>query len=92
MTKTRSFKSRGLQSVRLPEDVAFPESVTEVTVVREGARVIVSPVGASWDDYFDSPGIDLPERDQPEPQEREALFGDPDPRVDQMAARGAKRS
>jgi virulence-associated protein VagC len=52
MTKTRSFKSRGLQSVRLPEDVAFSESVTEVTVVREGARVIVSPVGASWDDFF----------------------------------------
>ena len=73
MTKARLVKSQGSQVVRLPKDLAFPESVTEVTIARDGARRILAPVDASWDDFFDAPGIDLPEREQPEPRGRDPL-------------------
>lgn len=43
---------------------------------REPRRATV-PAARAWDDFFDSPGIDLGERVQPPLQEREAS-----PRVD----------
>lgn len=51
------------------------------------ARPIVSAIGASWEDFFDAAGIDLPERDQPEPQEREVSFGNPDLKDDKVVTR-----
>jgi hypothetical protein len=30
--------------------------------VREGMRLVIAPSKAAWDDFFDSPGIDLPAR------------------------------
>ncbi|MDQ8755378.1 type II toxin-antitoxin system VapB family antitoxin [Sphingosinicella sp. LHD-64] len=59
--------------MRLPKDVAFPPEVTEVVVLRQGKRRIIVPANSTWDDFFDAPGIDLPERDQPEAQERAPL-------------------
>jgi antitoxin VapB len=73
MTKTTIFKSNRSQAVRLPKDVAFPETVRSVTVIREGARRIIVPTDASWDDFFESPGIDLGDRDQPVAQIRDTL-------------------
>jgi antitoxin VapB len=73
MARTTLFKSNRSQAVRLPKDVAFPESVHAVTVVREGSRRLIFPSDAVWDDFFDAPGIDLPDRDQPEEPSREAL-------------------
>ena len=73
MARTRVFQSNRSQAVRLPKDVAFPESVKEVSVLREGNRRIIVPANAAWDDFFDSPGIELPDREQPEAQEREAF-------------------
>ena len=32
-----------------------------------------APAEATWDAFFDAPGIDLPERDEPPPQPREEL-------------------
>ncbi|MFO1118461.1 MAG: type II toxin-antitoxin system VapB family antitoxin [Beijerinckiaceae bacterium] len=61
-TLTRSKRS---QTIRLPEDVAFPDHVREVRIQREGSRIVVAPVDASWDNFFDSPGADLPEREPP---------------------------
>lgn len=72
MTRTTLFQNNRSQAVRLPKDVAFPESVREVAILRDGARRVIVPANAVWDDFFDSPGIDL-ERDQPPPQVREAL-------------------
>ncbi len=73
MTHTRLFKSNRSQAVRLPKDVAFPEGVEEVTILRDGPRRILAPAGGGWDDFFDAPGIDLPDREQPKPQLREQL-------------------
>ena len=71
--RTRLFQSNRSQAVRLPKDVAFPPSVQEVTILREGTRRVIVPADSLWDDFFDSPGIDFPERDQPAQQEREPL-------------------
>jgi antitoxin VapB len=59
--------------VRLPKSLAFPDSVKEVSIVQEGMRRVIVQSNAVWDDFFDSPGIDFPERDQPALQDREPL-------------------
>ncbi len=71
MTKTTLFQSNRSQAVRLPKDVAFPEGVRSVTILKEGNRRVIVPSEAVWDSFFDEPGIDLGERDQPEAEERE---------------------
>jgi antitoxin VapB len=73
MTRTSLFHSNRSQAVRLPKDVAFPEGVKEVAILRDGARRIIVPANASWDDFFAAPGIDLPDRNQPALQERDSL-------------------
>jgi antitoxin VapB len=73
VTRTKLFRSNRSQAVRLSKDVAFPEGVTEVTVLRDGRRRIVVPADTVWDDFFDAPGIDLPAREQPPAQRRDAF-------------------
>ncbi len=73
MTRTTLFQSNRSQAVRLPKDVAFPPGVREVTVLREGAKRVIVPSNAVWDDFFDAPGIDLGERERPADQAREAF-------------------
>lgn len=68
---TRLFLSNRSQAVRLPKDVAFPPGVGEVAILRDGARRIIVPAHAVWDDFFDRPGVDLGPRDQPDMQARE---------------------
>ena len=62
MTRTKLFQSNRSQSLRLSKAVAFPPSVHEVTIVRDGVRRVVAPANAVWDDFFESPGIDIGER------------------------------
>lgn len=59
--------------MRLPKEVAFPEGVREVRIVRRGALRIVAPADSLWDDFFERPGLDWPDRDQPAAQERDPL-------------------
>ncbi len=73
MITTTVFQSNRSQAVRLPKEVAFPEGVKEVRVIREGKRRIIVPVNAVWDDFFDSAGIDIGPREQPPEQIREAF-------------------
>ena len=73
MVATTLFKSNRSQAVRLPKDVAFPEDVRDVTIIRDGNRRIIVPTDSSWDDFFAAPGIDLEPRDQPSAQHREEL-------------------
>ncbi len=73
MTRTKLFQSNRSQAVRLPKDVAFPADVSEVAILRDGARRVIAPADALWDDFFAAPGVDLPERDQPEAQARPKL-------------------
>lgn len=71
MTRTTLFHSNRSQAVRLPKDVAFPEGVREVAILKDGARRVIVPANSLWDDFFAASGIDLPEREQPPMQERE---------------------
>jgi len=73
MTRTTLFLSNRSQAVRLGKDVAFPEGVREVAVLREGKRRVIVPADAVWDDFFDSPGTELPEREQPAAQVRDSF-------------------
>ncbi|MBC7954204.1 MAG: antitoxin [Rhodospirillaceae bacterium] len=73
MTRTTLFQSNRSQAVRLPKDVAFPDGVREVAILREGARRVIVPANAIWDDFFAAPGVALPDRDQPRMQERESF-------------------
>ena len=73
MTATTLFKSNKSQAVRLPRDVAFPDDVREVTIIRDGKRRIIAPADSSWDDFFAAPGIDFGPREQLTAQVREEL-------------------
>ncbi|MEO9188621.1 MAG: type II toxin-antitoxin system VapB family antitoxin [Acetobacteraceae bacterium] len=73
MTRTTVFRTNRSQAVRLPKDVAFPAGVREVSILRDGARRVIVPANAVWDDFFDAPGIEVGEREQPQVQTREAF-------------------
>jgi antitoxin VapB len=73
MTRTTVFQTNRSQAVRLPKDVAFPAEVREVTILRDGPRRVIVPADSVWDDFFDSPGIDIGEREQPPIQQRESF-------------------
>jgi antitoxin VapB len=73
MTRTKLFRSNRSQAVRLPKEVAFPDDVKDVEVLRDGKRRVIVPSNAVWDDFFDAPGIDLPPREQPPAQKRDPL-------------------
>jgi antitoxin VapB len=73
MSKTTLFQSNRSQAVRLSKDVAFPDGVRSVTVLRDGKRRVIVPSDAVWDDFFDAPGIDLAERAQPPVPLRESF-------------------
>ncbi|MBB5577208.1 MULTISPECIES: type II toxin-antitoxin system VapB family antitoxin [Rhizobium] len=71
MSRTTIFQSNRTQAVRLSKDVAFPDNVKEVAILRDGNRRVIVPANSIWDDFFDAPGIDLGERKQPAAQVRE---------------------
>ncbi|MDP3748417.1 MAG: type II toxin-antitoxin system VapB family antitoxin [Phenylobacterium sp.] len=73
MNRTTLFQSNRSQAVRLPKEVAFPEGVRLVTILREGKRRIIVPADAVWDDFFDAPGVDLGDRHQPTAQARDSF-------------------
>lgn len=73
MTRTTLFQSNRSQAVRLPKDVAFPDGVREVAIFRDGARRVIVPANAVWDDFFAAPGLDLPDGEQLPMQERESF-------------------
>jgi antitoxin VapB len=73
VTRTTLFRTNRSQAVRLPKDVAFPDGVKEVTILRDGPRRVIVPADAAWDDFFAEPGIDLPDREQPPLQVRESF-------------------
>jgi len=71
--RTTLFLSNRSQAVRLPKGVAFDADVREVVILRDGARRVIAPADAAWDDFFAAPGVDLGDRTQPAMQDREAL-------------------
>jgi antitoxin VapB len=73
MIRATVFQTNRSQAVRLPKDVAFPEGVKGVRVLRDGARRVIVPAGSLWDDFFDAAAVDIGDRDQPPPQDRDAF-------------------
>ena len=76
LVKTKIFKSNRSQAVRLPKEVAFPESVKDVEITAIGNMRMISPVSQSWDEWFNGPGVSsdfMTERKQPQDQRRETL-------------------
>ncbi len=73
MAATKLFQSNRSQAVRLPKAVEFPPDVRDVVIRRVGRTRVIAPANASWDDFFDAPGVDLGERDQPVAEERESF-------------------
>ena len=74
--RTRVFKSNRSQAVRLPKAIAFPESIKDVEITAIGNKRVITPVGQSWDEWFDAPGVSsdfMTDREQPEDQVRESL-------------------
>jgi len=71
------FKSNRSQAVRLPEAVAYPESVKQVDIVAIGRARVIAPAGEAWDSWFDEAGVTdyfMGDRGQPTPgQERDRL-------------------
>ncbi len=76
MARSSVFKNNKSQAVRLPKPVALPESVKKVDIVKVGRARVITPAGESWDVWFDREGVSkdfMPEREQPDDQERESL-------------------
>ena len=74
--QTTVFKSNRSQAVRLPKAVAFPESIKNVEITSIGNKRVITPVGQSWDEWFDASGVSsdfMEDRQQPEDQIRESL-------------------
>ena len=70
------FLSNRSQAVRLPKAVALPDDVIRVDIVAVGRARIITPAGESWDSWFDGQAATadfMSAREQPAPQEREAL-------------------
>ncbi|MCA9446053.1 MAG: AbrB/MazE/SpoVT family DNA-binding domain-containing protein [Candidatus Omnitrophica bacterium] len=49
--KAKIFKNGGSQAIRLPKDCRFPEGQTEVSVRKEGSRIILEPAD-EWSEEF----------------------------------------
>lgn len=68
-------KNNGTQTVTLPDEARFPDSVKEVIVRVVGSDRVLSPVGHAWDAFFLSEervtDDFMVERDSQEQQERE---------------------
>jgi len=73
---TTVFKSNQTQAVRLPKAVALPDSIKKVDIVAVGNVRIISPMGESWNQWFEAEGVSddfMMQREQPKDQEREAF-------------------
>jgi antitoxin VapB len=70
------FKSNTSQAIRLPKDVALPESVKRVDIIPVGRGRLFVPAGEGWDSWFHEEGVTddfVASREQPVDQEREAM-------------------
>jgi antitoxin VapB len=74
MTKSTVFTTNKSQAVRLLKPVALPDNVKQVEITKIGHSRLISPVGRSWDAFFDNVKVSddfMQERVQPEPEKRE---------------------
>jgi antitoxin VapB len=73
MAKSTVFRTNKSQAVRLPKAVALPDNVKQVEITKIGQSRLISPVGRSWDAFFDYVRVSedfMQERVQPKPEKR----------------------
>ena len=76
MEQTTIFMSNRSQAVRLPKAVAMPGDVKRVEVIAIGRTRVITPVGESWDSWFDGDSVTsdfMDDRNQAFDQERESF-------------------
>jgi antitoxin VapB len=77
MARSKVFVTNRSQAVRLPKEVAFPDDVRQVDIIKRGNTRIITPVGKRWEDWFENgPSVSedfMTDREQPPLQEREPL-------------------
>jgi len=70
--ETTVFLNNKTQAVRIPKELAFPDTVKKVLVSKEGNSLILTPLDDYWEQFLALPAIDdFPDREQPDCQERE---------------------
>lgn len=69
--RAKLFRSNRSQAVRIPKPIAFPDSVEEVLIIRDGENRLILPANARWTSFFAAPGFDLGDREQPVDEERD---------------------
>jgi antitoxin VapB len=57
MKSGAAFESNTSQAVRLPKEVAFPDSVKRVDIIPMGRARLIVPVGEGWASWFEEPGV-----------------------------------
>ena len=71
------FRNGANQAVRLPQELRFPEQVTEVRIRKQGDNLVLSPIRPDWASFFaltvDVPDDFLADRGDSPPQDREPL-------------------
>ncbi|MCS5559174.1 MAG: antitoxin [Oceanospirillaceae bacterium] len=70
------FKSNRSQAVRLPKSAALDEDVKKVDVAVLDRARLIAPAEESWASWFNDNHVSadfMPEREQPQGQERETL-------------------
>ena len=71
------FRNGANQAVRLPQELRFPEEVTEVRIRKQGDNLVLSPIRPDWASFFaltvDVPDDFLADRGDSPPQDREPL-------------------
>ncbi len=76
MEQASVFKNNKSQAVRLPKAVSLPDDVKKVNILSLGRSRLITPVGESWDSWFDEVGVSddfMQKREQPADQERESF-------------------
>ena len=79
MAQGTVFENNRTQAVRLPAEIRFPGDVKKVNVRVRGQDRILSPVGKTWDSFFNINPDDgvtddfMTERASQEQRERESL-------------------
>jgi antitoxin VapB len=80
MARSTIFMNNRTQAVRIPKELAFPDSVKEVEIVRDGGGLLIVPKGGrAWRDYLASPSrlsADFPDDIDDTPPEAVASFDD----------------
>lgn len=78
-THSTVFKSNRSQAVRLPKEVAFPEDVHRVEIIKLGQGRLIVPEGGTWKDWFENgPRLsdDFPDHIEDLPAQERASFDD----------------